>query len=103
MTATFARPTIEGFEDVEAFVTEHGILDSLFVVYDITTRLFPMATQIRVERYVDPEDSHESLFFVISGVSRFEDSVVDLDMEWNRQVCKTIEPDHLWRIGHYHE
>ncbi len=103
MPATLTYPVIEGFEDVEAFAKEHGILDSLFVVYDITARLFPMATQIRVERYVDPEDSHESLCFVISGVSRFDDSIVDLDMEWNRQVCEAIEPDHLWRIGHFHE
>ena len=103
MTATLLQPVVEGFADVEQFASEQGMLDSLRVVYDITTRLFPMAQQIRVELYVDPEDSHESLYFVISGANLSGPSAVHLDLEWNRQVCQAVNPDHLWRIGHIHD
>ena len=105
MPATLSKPTqhdIEGFADVEAFATEHDLTDSLLIAYEIICDVFPMAERIHVEHYTDPEDGHESLIIVFSADLTL-DQAVELDLEWNRRVCRALEPDALWRIGMLHE
>ena len=99
MPATLTRPLIEGFDDVEAFAAQYGLTEALFVAYDITSNFFPMAERIHVAHYVDPEDGHESLLFIVSGAKLTVDEAVELHTRWNERVCQEIEPDALWRIG----
>ena len=96
-------PEIDGLAEVADFVNEHSMLDSVLAVYEITTRQFPEATGIRVEKQVDPEDGEKSLFFVISGVTLPDDELARRDLDWSRQVVNAIAGDHVWRIGHDHE
>jgi hypothetical protein len=103
MITLTSAPEIDGLAEVANFVNEHAMLDSILAVYEITTRQFPEATRIRVERQVDPEDGEESVFFVIAGVNLPNEELSRRDIDWSRQVVNAIPGDHVWRIGHEHE
>lgn len=102
MTTTLSRPTIPGFDgEVEQFVTEHGIADAVFNIYEVTSRCFQRSPRIRVELYVDHEDSSwVSLYFVIEDWPLDWEHTRAIDEAWLRETHSLIPFDWHWRMGH---
>ena len=104
MPAALSPPQIDGFDDVASFAAEHGMTDALFAAYEILDRLYSTTQSIRIELYDDPEDPDwKPIFFVVTGPHLGTEREVELHLEWNRQVCATIAPEHLWRVGMFRE
>lgn len=102
MTTTLTCPTIPGFSgEVEQFVAEHGITDAVLSIYEVTCRLFHLAPQVRVELYVDHEDSNwVSLYFVIEDWPLPWEQTRATDQAWYRETHALVPPDWFWRLGH---
>lgn len=103
MSRTLSPPRIDGFEDVESFAAEHGLANALVVAHEILFELYMTAHRISVEHYIDPEDEHESLFFVVAGDALPIDQEVELQHQWNQRICQALSPDELFRIGMYRD
>lgn len=93
---------IEGYSEISGFVAEHELRESMIAMYAITQQMFPEVS-IRLEKHIDPEDGHATVFFALTGVQGEPTAVVRRDFDWSRQVVQAIPGDHIWRIGHYHE
>ena len=94
---------IDGFEGVEQFAANHGLVTALGVAHEILCDVYCTARRIWVEHYTDPEDGHESLFFVVSGTAQTTDQEVEASLRWNHRVCEALGPEELFRIGMYRE
>lgn len=93
---------IEGYPEIANFVAEHELRESLVSMHAITQQVFP-EVNIRLEKYIDPEDGQATIFFALTGVQGSAAEVVRRDFDWSRQVVQAIPGDHIWRIGHFHE
>lgn len=102
MTAAISDRQIPGFVgEIEQFVTEHGITDAVFNIYEVTCRHFHLSSRIRVELYVDHEDSSwVSLYFVIEDWPLDWEHTKDIDQAWSRETHPLIPFDWHWRLGH---
>ena len=102
MTTTLTQPTIPGFAgDVEQFATEHGIINAIVAIHEVTQRIFDQARDIRVELYVDHEDpSWISVYFVIEDWPLPYEATQAIDKSWFRETQPLIPPDWAWRMGH---
>ena len=98
MPVTLDRPCLDGFADVEQFVIEHDLTDSLFVAYDLLRELYPRATRIYVEPYTDPEDGSESVTLFVCGPSQGIEEGVKAYREWNSRICDALPLDDRFRI-----
>lgn len=103
MSDILSPPIIDGLDEVEHFATEHGLTNALGIASEILGDVYSLARRIWVEHYTDPEDGHESLFFVVSGAPQTTDQEVESYFQWNRRICESLGPEELYRIGMYRE
>lgn len=102
MPAIVDRPPIVGFAGaVEQFAEEHGITDVVFAIYEVATRLFPMASGIRGELGEDCEDSSwRHVDFVIDGLTISPAEAYAIDERWTAEVAPVCPAEHAWLFTH---
>ncbi len=102
MNTTIARPPITGFAgEVEQFADEHGIIDIVFAIHEVASRLFPMASGIHVELGEDYEDSSwRHVDFVIEGLTISPAEAYAIDERWTAEVAPVCPAEHAWLFTH---